>query len=1229
VPRASLTGSWVAKRFRRAIVGCGLAAVVGLLVVVAVAAAAASGVDIAAVEGQSFTGNVVSGRACPLASATITWGDGTSSAGTSDGGTGIQGTHTYAEEGTYSGSVSYTYTPSHCPAGAQTASFQATVQDAALTAAGVDSSGAAGRSLVAVVAHLQDASPAGTADDLSAQIDWGDGSTSAGTVAAAGGGGFDVTGTHTYTDTGSYAVTASITDVGGSTTTANSTAHIAATASQPPSASLTTPADGATYSRGEVVRASYSCSPGGDGGTLKPDVAGCSAPVANGAPIDTATAGAHTFEVIATDTDGQVATAFSHYTILQPPPHTTITFGPADGSTVHAPPRFTFVSDDPGSRFECRLLTRPSAAKRPPPFKACSSPYQSPHLMPGRTYVFQVRAIDPSGQVDPAPPSRYFQYSTLQLLNHDLDVRVDGIEVTQGVQAGGCNACVGTLPGRNGGSPFAPVQANYQGVTMAAGHFTVVRVFASFTQPASWSSVSGATARLEVFDSRGSRISVLNPDSAPAALVRSDCGLCVSEKERANPGASFNFLVPWDATEHSALTFRAIVTPPVGFGLLAHHQCAICKANTFTLLGVPFVSTAIVPIHPIPLTVGGVRTSQSETQVFGDAQTILPVNLQIHPYEAPIALDAKIGPFNLQFPVNTTFASALVAARAGNEQLDSTQYPIGVFVNGTAGLGGSTLRGRVLDSPPVKALALQLSFPPVSIVPDAGRPLTAVMHEIGHGLGLVHADTGSGNPATGPHPDGTPDCGGNSNGQIGETWPPDNEGRLQSVGIDRRNWNIFQTGSLPRTIIENYPATGNRYYDFMSYCPAGGVFESQDWISLRNWNQLVAFHPPPQTLPAARDRRARPESGTPLRVIATVDSAGNTSVFDVAPGQQTAAEPTVGSPYRIELHDAADGTLTSVVPTTTTIHEDHQGSGVLLEATLPFAPSTASVVVSANGAELARRARSPHAPTAAILSPRSRSHIGRAKTTLVRWSAHDADGDRLTTNVDYSADGGRHWKVVAGSVGGSSMPVPSQLLSASRNGRLRVRVSDGFDVATAISGPLTVAGRSPLVHITTSGRGGRMRADGTLLLQGTAFDDADQSLTGRHLKWYAGRRLLARGELLTVHGLPPGATTIRLVATDVHGRSSQANLRFKVLAVPAAFLVVRAPMQVAAKARHLRIVVSSTVPAVFTIAGVRHPVDRKARAITVTIRPGRSMLRVKYALTSPGGVTRGTYVAAR
>jgi hypothetical protein len=131
------------------------------------------------------------------------------------------------------------------------------------------------------------------------------------------------------------------------------------------------------------------------------------------------------------------------------------------------------------------------------------------------------------------------------------------------------------------------------------------------------------------------------------------------------------------------------------------------------------------------------------------------------------------------------------------------------------------------------------------------------------------------------------------------------------------------------------------------------------------------------------------------------------------------------------------------------------------------------------------------------------------------------------------------------------------------------------------------------------------------------------------LTWYAGKRLLGRGEDLTVQGLPPGTTAIRLIATDTRGRSSQALLPIKVLVVPPAFLVARAPTHVAANARRVRIVVASTGPAVLTIAGARHPVDRKPRTITVAIRPGRTTLRLNYSLSSRGGVTRGTYTAIR
>ncbi len=167
------------------------------------------------------------------------------------------------------------------------------------------------------------------------------------------------------------------------------------------------------------------------------------------------------------------------------------------------------------------------------------------------------------------------------------------------------------------------------------------------------------------------------------------------------------------------------------------------------------------------------------------------------------------------------------------------------------------------------------------------------------------------------------------------------------------------------------------------------------------------------------------------------------------------------------------------------------------------------------------------------------------------------------------------------------------------------------------------------MHITTSGRGGSVRADETLLLQGTAFDDAGQPLTGRHLKWYAGRRLLARGELLTVSGLPAGTTAIRLIATDTHGRSSQAQLRFKVKAIRATFLLARASMRVSPHTRQVRIMVAATTAAVLKIGGARYRVDRRRRTITIAVRPGRSTLQLKYSLSSPGGVIRGTYVATR
>src|SRR5262249_27125482 len=74
-----------------------------------------------------------------------------------------------------------------------------------------------------VIATFTDTDPNGAVNDYTATIDWGDTTNSAGTVTANTHHGFDVTGTHTYSDPGPHTATVTIHDVGGSSATVSST----------------------------------------------------------------------------------------------------------------------------------------------------------------------------------------------------------------------------------------------------------------------------------------------------------------------------------------------------------------------------------------------------------------------------------------------------------------------------------------------------------------------------------------------------------------------------------------------------------------------------------------------------------------------------------------------------------------------------------------------------------------------------------------------------------------------------------------------------------------------------------------------------------------------------------------------------------------------------------------------------------------------------------------------
>lgn len=91
------------------------------------------------------------------------------------------------------------------------------------------------------------------------------------------------------------------------------------------------------------------------------------------------------------------------------PPETTITSEPANGQVGETAPAYEFTSNEPGSRFECRAYdpTSPPQFTAARMFNACTSPYRIAEAIPeGEARLFEVRAIDAAGNVDPTPEIR-------------------------------------------------------------------------------------------------------------------------------------------------------------------------------------------------------------------------------------------------------------------------------------------------------------------------------------------------------------------------------------------------------------------------------------------------------------------------------------------------------------------------------------------------------------------------------------------------------------------------------------------------------------------------------------------------------------------------------------------------------------------------------------------------------------------------------------------------------
>ncbi len=214
---------------------------------------------------------------------------------------------------------------------------------------------------------------------------------------------------------------------------------------------------------------------------------------------------------------------------------------------------------------------------------------------------------------------------------------------------------------------------------------------------------------------------------------------------------------------------------------------------------------------------------------------------------------------------------------------------------------------------------------------------------------------------------------------------------------------------------------------------------------------------------------------------------------------------------------------------------------------VPFPAATATAAILLGEQALWAKAVSKRPPTVSFVSPVAGSVIQGDAVTTVRWTASDPDGDSLQLALDYSPDNGGTWHKLPQYLQGTSYEWQPLYLPASGSARLRIRASDGFNTATALSAPFTLVAPAPLAFIHAP-------EDGEVFLEGARIDLKGVSMTADGapgtFHWELDGAAVAATEPETRVAVDiPGSHTIRLRVTDAAGKvSDPVDRSFEVIA---------------------------------------------------------------------------------
>jgi hypothetical protein len=389
-------------------------------------------------------------------------------------------------------------------------------------------------------------------------------------------------------------------------------------------------------------------------------------------------------------------------------------------------------------------------------------------------------------------------------------------------------------------------------------------------------------------------------------------------------------------------------------------------------------------------------------------------------------------------------------------------------------------------------------------------------HEIGHMFGRLHPNGGC---KDSDDDDNFPYLG----GHIGNT-TFDNQGidpgdSTFGIGLSLMDW--------------------KSWYDVMTYCD----FE---WLSSYTYNgilrNLCGKDKPncPDNKDLSKNPAEAKRRGPALAVNGTLNL--KTDKVSLAPMSAlkglTLTKRPKKSPYSIVLSDSRGKTIASY-PFEAQEISDPVGAQRLasIDAVVPFKAKAAEIAVVHGRSVLKSRKVSAHAPSVKLKDPKGKSIDGPVK---LKWKAHDRDGGKLISTLQYAADG-KHFETIAADLKKRAYKVDPSQLAGGNKARFRVVVTDGVLTGIDASKRVSVPARAPRISIATPVDGATFAEGQSVQLVASVQDDQDPRLFD-NVQWTSDQQgALGNGGMVTTT-LQPGTHKITATVTNSLGKTSTASV---------------------------------------------------------------------------------------